>query len=91
MVGLGPQERKELGLAGYTVRDLRYNHNIYTLPGLFPISISHIGYQYIDTFLNISILFFLLSLSTWKFWEISILIKFCVNKDLACQTPLQII
>ena len=24
MAGLGPQERKELGLAGYTVRDLRY-------------------------------------------------------------------
>ena len=24
MAGLGSQERKELGLAGYTVRDLRY-------------------------------------------------------------------
>ena len=24
MAGLGPQERKDLGLAGYSVRDLRY-------------------------------------------------------------------
>ena len=34
MAGLGPQERKELGLAGYTVRDLRYQtvRIIYCLP-----------------------------------------------------------